>query len=175
MKNIIRKISWSIKGKSLSTQKIDVAREKRYPDLQNMKSCLIIWACNPEEVKWVKKIEDIFSPHILDKICVVGNENDRESKWQDIVYVNNEHVDMRGQINDEKLNYFLGRDYDLLLDLNRVPDILSDYLVRNSQANCKMSALKDTADIDIMIDDTEDELDFIEKAKSVLEKFKGYE
>ncbi|MDL2283193.1 hypothetical protein LJB94_01600, partial [Odoribacter sp. OttesenSCG-928-G04] len=142
-----------------------------FPELDKVKTCLIVWKTHTDELRWQDKLKKELPQAKIDKVCIIQQDY-QEERRNDIIYINSDDVDMKGKINNQQLNELLEKKYDLLIDLNSSTDVLSDFVVRNSHALCKVSMVKESDVTDIMIDGVTNENDLITQTIAILSKFK---
>lgn len=92
----------------------------------------------------------------------------------DVVYVKAEDVGFGGKIMNDKLFHVLEKPYDLLIDLTRESNVLVDYVLKNSQAKCKVGMEKEGFEADIVLKGISDPVVFIGELAKLLSDLKEY-
>lgn len=163
-----------MKQDSLAKKTAERKRTKQYPDLQAIKNCLVVWCANDNQEEYLKLLRKKLPQQVkLDKICFLP-EGAPASSFRDVVYVKEEELGFGGKILNEQLPELLDREYNLLVDLSEESNVMIDYILRNSLAQCKAGMEKENFDADLMVDNVSGILEFIDKLFEVLAKLKKY-
>lgn len=173
MKQIIYKIFHRMKQDSLAKKTAERKRTKQYPELTAVKSCLVVWSANDRQEEYLKSLRKKLPQAKWDKICFLPKGYQADF-LRDVVYVKEEELGFGGKILNEELPVLLDKEYDLLVDLSEVTNVMLSYILTNSLAKCKAGMRKESFDADLMIDGVTGIPEFIDKLFEVLAKLKKY-
>ena len=148
-------------------------KNKQYPDVSALKSCLVVWCAHDRQEEHLKHLKKKLPQAKLDKIAFLP-EGAQDLSSKDIVCIKEEALGFGGKILSERLPELLEKEYDLLVDLSEESNVMIDYILRNSQAKCKAGMKKENFDADLMIDSVSSIPEFIDKLFEVLVKIKKY-
>lgn len=172
MKEMIHKIFFRMKQDSLAKKTVTKEREKQYPDINAMTSCLVVGCAAASGMEeYLKLLKKKLLQVKMDKICFLP-EGYPELPVKDVIYIKEEELSFGGKILNEELPVLLDKEYDLLVDLTAESHVVVDYVLRNSLAKCKVGMRKEEPGLDIVIDGVSNTSDFINKLFVVLTKFK---
>lgn len=173
MKKIINSLLHRMKEDSLAKKMTEAERTKEYKGLESMKHGLVFWVADEQETTWLNHLADKFPGLKTDKLCLIPDTG-QKSAQEGVIFVRKEDLMFGGKIQNEGLKRVLSENYDILIDLSLVSDVMTDYILKNSQAVCKVGVPKENYEADIMLEGVADTADFIEKLYEVLSKLKKY-
>lgn len=173
MKKIINNILHRFKEDSLARRKDNNDRKLEYPERKSIKKCLVFWMADTAEEQWLKALSSAFKEVKIDKLCFVPEEKE-VPELPDLVVMKKEDLGFGGKIQNERLLEILGRPYDLLVDLTTVSTVLGNYVLSNNQARCIATMKKENVVGDLIVDGTNDPVDFIGKLNRILSEIKKY-
>ncbi|HBO27954.1 MULTISPECIES: DUF6913 domain-containing protein [Culturomica] len=170
---IIKSIFQRMKGDSLARKMTEVRREKEYSHMHTVKSGVVFWIAGGGEQPGLETIREKFPEVKMDKVCFLP-ANYQGLQVDDVVYVKAEDVGFGGKIMNDKLFHVLEKPYDLLIDLTRESNVLVDYVLKNSQAKCKVGMEKEGFEADIVLKGISDPVVFIGELAKLLSDLKEY-
>lgn len=173
MKRIFKGIFHRMKESSLLKKMGEVKRDKEFHNADTMKTCLIFWVAHLQDAEWMKKLTKELKGVKIHKLCFVPGSFSLAPQG-DIVYVRNEDLGFGGKILNTDLRRMLNTPYDLLLDLSDRSSALIDYILKTSQAKCKIGKVKDNFESDIMLEEVQHPTELIEGIIQVLSELKKY-
>lgn len=173
MKQIIHKIFHRMKEDSLVKKTAERRRIKEYPGTGALKSCLVVWCANDRQTDYLIQLEKKLPGIKLDKICFLP-EGYQALQLDCVTYVKSEELGFGGKILNEQLPALLDKEFDLLVDLSEGPNVMIEYILKNSLAKCKVGMKKENFEADLMLDGVAGVPEFIDKLFEVLAKLKKY-
>lgn len=173
MKQIIQKIFHRIKEDSLAKKKTEIQRVKEYLEWAEIKKCLLLWVADGREPVWNKDVGRELSGKEVEKVCYVpkGVECPLQGTC---LCVRDEDLGFGGKIMNAELSEMLNKKYELLIDLTSSRYVITDYIVKASLAGCKVGRLKDQKELDIVLEGTVAEKDFLANLHLLFSNLKKY-
>lgn len=173
MKKIINKIFHRIKEETLTKKSGTADRKKEYNEIKSVKTCLVYWVADENQAIWLKMLNDRLGSAKIDKLCFIP-ENVEILVTDETVAVKNVDLGFGGKIQNDNLLRLMEKEYDLLIDLSMVNNVLADYVLRNSVAKCKVGMKREGFEADIVIDGVAGQTEFIEKMFEFLAGVRKY-
>ena len=176
MKQMINKILHRVKESSLAKKTEIQDRDIEYKSLKELKSCLVFWVAEAgEDQESVKTLLQQLKVYVkkVDKLCFVMKDADVRPT-DDTVFVQNEDLGFGGKIQHDCLLDMLKVKYDILIDLSRSSNPMIDYILKNSQAKCKVGMTKEGFEADFIIDEVNTPAGLVANLLPVLAKLPCY-
>ena len=122
-----------------------------------------------------KKVLKNSLPHVqLKQLCFVPLDR-KVIEETDVVYFYHKELTWKGYLPNKQLGEMLSRKFDLLVDLTDRSNVLTQYVLKNSQACCIVGRKSKESFSDIMIDGVKDDSDFVMKLVTLLAEINGYD
>ncbi len=161
-----------MKEKALAKTITDRRREVEYKNLSDVKSCLVCWTANANQLVWLKTLKSKMKDVEIERLCYISQGYEMIES-DDMVCVRNENLGFGGKIQNDRLQAILAKKYDMLIDLSVKSNVMINYMVTTSQAKCKIGMKREGIDTDIVIDGGLEPLLFIENMFEILSRLKA--
>ena len=93
----------------------------------------------------------------------------------EVTYFAPSDLGWRGKISNGRLTELLSEKFDVLIDLTTKSNVLTQYVLKNSEACCIVGKKGGTTMADIVLAGVSDEQDFAEKLLALLSEINGCE
>lgn len=174
MRKVINAIFRRLNEKFLAQKTERLATNVVYKGKEEIATCLLFYVAGAEPFE-AKKVLKNSLPHVqLKQLCFVPLDR-RVIEEADVVYYYHKELTWKGHIPNEQLGEMLSRKFDLLVDLTDRSNVLTQYVLKNSQACCIVGRKSKESFADIMIDGVKDDSDFVMKLVTLLAEINGYD
>lgn len=175
MKQIINRILHRVKENSLSKRTELQDRKMAYKNLSDVRSCLVFWVAEVgADTTYVRTLVKQLDKNMkVARLCFIM-ENVDILQTDDTVYVKNTDLGFGGKIQHAELLKMLQEPYDMLLDLSVVTNPLIEYILKNSQAMCKVGMKHEGFEADIVVSGVDKPEALVESLYPLLSKLTSY-
>ncbi|KIO46544.1 MULTISPECIES: DUF6913 domain-containing protein [Sanguibacteroides] len=165
-KKIFRKWKrWNLKGKQMEFE-----RKLSFHNFKTARSCMIFWVESDIPFDKVERLKNLLSEHMNVDALVFLEPGRPLPVIPKTFCVNEDCISYSGKFSDSKLKGCVENAYDLWIDLSLKPNVLPDYIVRNSRAKCKIGMGRSSFENDIIFEDVNDIDTFTERISRLLSK-----
>lgn len=174
MKKIISNILHRFKEDSLAKRTESGDREVVYKSLADIRSCLLVYVAGEEPSAAMELLKEKMPGVRFGRLCFVPSGVEI-SETAGTVTFRNEELGFGGKIQNELLHKELSVEYDLLVDLTTVGNVMIQYVLTHSKAHCIVGMKREAAIGDIIVNGVENFEEFADKMTALLVEINRYE
>ncbi|WP_294142102.1 hypothetical protein [uncultured Sanguibacteroides sp.] len=165
-KKIFRRLKrWNLKGKQMEFE-----RKLSFHNFRTARNCMIFWVESDVPSDKIERLRNLLSEYMNVEALAFLELGRSMPAMPKTFCVNENSISYSGKFSDSKLKECIENAYDLWIDLSLKPNALSDYIVRNSKAKCKIGMGRNSFENDIIFEDVNDIDTFTERISRLLNK-----
>ena len=160
--------------KVLAKKHSRVAASVQYKEKEEVKTCLLFYVAGEEVEEAIEALQQGMPKTKFQRLCFIPSEREVLDRL-DVIYYRQNELGWKGVFANARLEEVLSKKFDLLIDLTTNSNVFTQYVLKNSNAQCIISKNEADGFADIVVNEMKDEREFVKKLMVLLAEISSYE